>query len=130
VEYSNFALNVSRPTLPQLQMVVQELKTKFEHGKFLGAISIVFKDCRDINFDYDDAVASFTYRCRFLSGAASPLIKVFIKKNTKKRYGNSGNSLCAEFGDKVKAKSLLAGEVAILNQNILMISQKCIKRAI
>jgi hypothetical protein len=29
-------------------MVVQELKTKFEHGKFLGAISIVFKDCQEI----------------------------------------------------------------------------------
>jgi hypothetical protein len=26
-----------------------------------------------------------------------------------------------EFGDKVKAKSLLAGEIVILNQNILMI---------
>jgi hypothetical protein len=57
---------------------------------------------------------------------------VFIKKR-KKRYGNSGNSfVCAvEFGDKVKAKSLLAGEiVVILNQNILMINRKCIKRAI
>jgi hypothetical protein len=57
---------------------------------------------------------------------------VFIKKS-QKRYGNSGNSfVCAvEFGDKVKAKSLLAGEiVVILNQNILMINRKCIKRAI
>jgi hypothetical protein len=36
------------PASLQLQMVVQELKTKFEHGKFLGAILIVFKDCQEI----------------------------------------------------------------------------------
>jgi hypothetical protein len=44
----NFAQNASADQLlPQLQMVVQELKT-LEHGKFLGAILIVFKDCQEI----------------------------------------------------------------------------------
>jgi hypothetical protein len=43
----NFAQNASADQLlPQLQMVVQELKTKF--GTFLGAILIVFKDCQEI----------------------------------------------------------------------------------
>jgi acyl-homoserine lactone acylase PvdQ len=42
---------------------------------------------------------------------ALPAFKSAYQKNTKKRYGFSGNSfVCAvEFGTKVKAKSLLAG---------------------
>jgi hypothetical protein len=39
---------------PQLQMVVQELKTKFGTWEIPGAILIVFKDCQEINLDYDD----------------------------------------------------------------------------
>jgi acyl-homoserine lactone acylase PvdQ len=40
-----------------------------------------------------------------------PAFKSSYQKDTKKRYGYSGNSfICAvEFGPKIKAKSLLAG---------------------
>jgi hypothetical protein len=109
-----------------------ELKTKFGTWKF-GAILIVFKDCQEIlilTMMILLLVCLSAQLPRF--GAAYPLKSVYQEKS-KKRYGNSGNSfVCAvEFGDKVKAKSLLAGEiVVILNQNILMINRKCIKRAI
>jgi hypothetical protein len=44
------------------------------------------------------------------------------QNGSKKRYGSNGNSfVCAvEFGPKVKAKSLLAGEIVVIhNRNIL-----------
>jgi hypothetical protein len=49
---------------------------------------------------------------------------VFIKKTQRKGMVTVVIvSYAVEFGDKVKAKSLLAGEiVVILNQNILMIT--------
>jgi hypothetical protein len=87
----------------------------------------------DINLDYDDSIASLPISAASSLWGCLPAYKSVYQENTKKRYGNSGNSfVCAvEFGDKVKAKSLLAGEiVVILNQNILMINRKCIKRAI
>jgi hypothetical protein len=55
------------------------------------------------------------------------------QNGSKKRYGSNGNSfVCAvEFGPKVKAKSLLAGEIVVIhNRNIFMIKPKCIKRSI
>jgi hypothetical protein len=123
----NFAQNASADQLlPQLQMVVQELKTKFGTWKFLGAILIVFKDCQEILI-LTMMILLLVCLSAQLWGCC-PLTKVFIKKSQRKRYGNSGNSCMLEFGDKVKAKSLLAGEiVVILNQNILMINRKCIK---
>jgi hypothetical protein len=102
-----------------------------EHGIPWGDINRFQRLSGDINLDYDDLllVCLSAQLPRF---AAYRLQSVYQEKS-KKRYGNSGNSfVCAvEFGDKVKAKSLLAGEiVVILNQNILMINRKCIKRAI
>jgi hypothetical protein len=62
----------------------------------------------DINLDYDDSIASLPISAASSLWAAYPLTKVLKNKETK----NSGNSfVCAvEFGDKVKAKSLLAGK--------------------
>jgi hypothetical protein len=55
--------------------------------------------------------------------------KSVYQEKSKKRYGNSGNSfVCAVEFEKL---SFIIGEiVVILNQNILMINRKCIKRAI
>jgi acyl-homoserine lactone acylase PvdQ len=131
----NFAQNASADQLlPQLQMVVQELKTKFGTWEIpWGDINRFQRLSGDINLDYDDSIASLPISAASSLWGCLPAYKSVYQENTKKRYGNSGNSfVCAvEFGDKVKAKSLLAGEiVVILNQNILMINRKCIKRAI
>jgi hypothetical protein len=66
----NFAQN---QLLPQLQMVVQELKTKFGTWEFLGAILIVFLS-GDINLDYDDLLL-------VCLSAQLPRFEVFIKKS-------------------------------------------------
>jgi hypothetical protein len=113
-------------------MVVQELKTKFGTWEIPGAILIVFKDCQEILILTMMILLLVCLSAQLPRFLLTRLQSVY-QENTKKRYGNSGNSfVCAvEFGDKVKAKSLLAGEiVVILNQNILMINRKCIKRAI
>jgi hypothetical protein len=56
------------------------------------------------NLDYDDTIASLPIGTSSSLWGCHQLIKVVIKKNTKKRYGYSGNSfVCAvEFGDKIK----------------------------
>jgi acyl-homoserine lactone acylase PvdQ len=107
-KYSKFCTKCSADQLPQLQMVVQELKTKFGTWEIpWGDINRFQRLSGDINLDYDDIASLPIVQ---LPGAAYPLIKVFIKK-TKKRYGNSGNSfVCAvEFEIKLKLKSLLVG---------------------
>jgi hypothetical protein len=81
----------------------------------------------DINLDYDDSIASLPISSLAL-GLLAPY-KVFIKKSQRKGMVTVV-IVCMCSRDKVKAKSLLAGEiVVILNQNILMINRKCIKRA-
>jgi hypothetical protein len=106
----NFAQNASADQLlPQLQMVVQELKTKFGTWEIPGRYRFQ-RLSGDINLDYDDSIASLP-----ISAASSgllPAYKSVYQEKSKKRYGNSGNSfVCAvEFGDKVKAKSLLLGK--------------------
>jgi acyl-homoserine lactone acylase PvdQ len=98
--------------LPQLQMVVQELKTKFGTWEIpWGDINRFQRLSGDINLDYDDSIASLPISAASSLWGCLPAYKSVYQENTKKRYGNSGNSfVCAvEFGDKVKAKSLLAG---------------------
>jgi acyl-homoserine lactone acylase PvdQ len=107
----NFAQNASADQLlPQLQMVVQELKTKFGTWEIpWGDINRFQRLSGDINLDYDDSIASLS--AQLPRWGCLPLQKCLSRK-VKERYGNSGNSfVCAvEFGDKVKAKSLLAGK--------------------
>jgi acyl-homoserine-lactone acylase len=109
----NFAQNASaEQLLPQLQMVVQELKTKFGTWEIpWGDINRFQRLSGDINLDYDDSIASLPISAASALWGCLPAYKSVYQENTKKRYGNSGNSfVCAvEFGDKVKAKSLLAG---------------------
>jgi acyl-homoserine-lactone acylase len=109
----NFAQNASADQLlPQLQMVVQELKTKFGTWEIpWGDINRFQRLSGDINLDYDDSITSLPIGAASSLWGCLPAYKSVYQENTKKRYGNSGNSfVCAvEFGDKVKAKSLLAG---------------------
>jgi hypothetical protein len=97
----NFAQNASADQLlPQLQMVVQELKTKFGTWEIPGAILIVFKDCQEI------LILTMILLLVCLSAqlplwGCLPAYKSVYQEKSKKRYGNSGNSfVCAvEFGD-------------------------------
>jgi hypothetical protein len=81
-----------------------------EHGKFLGDINRFQRLSGDINLDYDDSIVCLSAQLSLWG--CLPAYKSVYQENTKKRYGNSGNSfVCAvEFGDKVKAKSLLLGK--------------------
>ncbi|WP_016988447.1 penicillin acylase family protein [Flavobacterium sp. ACAM 123] len=109
----NFAQNASPDQLlPQLQMVVQELKSKFGMWQIpWGEINRFQRLSGDINLDYDDAIASLPIGAASSLWGCLPAYKSVYQENTKKRYGYSGNSfVCAvEFGDRIKAKSLLAG---------------------
>lgn len=109
----NFAKNASPDQLlPQLQMVVKDLKTKFGTWQIpWGEINRFQRLSGDINLDYDDTIASLPIGTSSSLWGCLPAYKSSYQKNTKKRYGYSGNSfVCAvEFGDKIKAKSLLAG---------------------
>jgi len=109
----NFAKNASpEQLLPQLQMVIQELKTKFGTWQIpWGEINRFQRLSGDINLEYDDAMASLPIGAASSLWGCLPSFKSNFQKKTNKRYGFGGNSfVCAvEFGDKVKAKSLLAG---------------------
>ncbi|WP_339920449.1 penicillin acylase family protein [uncultured Flavobacterium sp.] len=109
----NFAKNASPDELlPQLQLVVKDLKTKFGTWRIpWGEINRFQRLSGDINLDYDDTIASLPIGTSSSLWGCLPAYKSSYQKNTKKRYGYSGNSfVCAvEFGDKIKAKSLLAG---------------------
>ena len=109
----NFAKNASPDQLlPQLQLVVKDLKTKFGTWQIpWGEINRFQRLSGDINLDYDDTIASLPIGTSSSLWGCLPAYKSSYQKKTKKRYGYSGNSfVCAvEFGDKIKAKSLLAG---------------------
>jgi hypothetical protein len=123
----NFAQNASADQLlPQLQMVVQELKTKFGTWEIWGDINR-FKDCQEI------LILTMMILLLVCLSAAS-LWGCFTLQSVYQESQRKGMVtvviVCMCSRDKVKAKSLLAGEiVVILNQNILMINRKCIKRA-
>jgi hypothetical protein len=98
----NFAQNASADQLlPQLQMVVQELKTKFGTWEIpWGDINRFQRLSGDINLDYDDLLLVCLSAQLPLWGCL-PAYKSVYQEKSKKRYGNSGNSfVCAvEFGD-------------------------------
>ena len=64
-----------------------------------------------IQQDFDDAKPSIPVGMASSSWGALASFGTRFGKNTKRQYGTSGNSFVAvvEFGDKVKAKSMLAG---------------------
>jgi acyl-homoserine lactone acylase PvdQ len=98
--------------LPQLQEVITELTTQFGTWKMpWGEINRFQRLSGEIDNRFDDAAPSLPISYTSVLWGALPAFKSAYQKDTKKRYGYSGNSfVCAvEFGDKVKAKSLLAG---------------------
>ena len=108
----NFAKNASPDQLiPQLQMVVNELKIKFGTWQIpWGEINRFQRTSGDITLTYNDALESLPISYGPALWGSLPAFKSNNLKNTKKRYGSNGNSfVCAvEFGPKIKAKSLLA----------------------
>jgi len=109
----NFAKNATADQmLPQLKMVINELETKF--GKWQipwGEINRFQRTSGDIDLIYNDNLESLPISYASSLWGCLPAFRSNYQNNTKKRYGNSGNSfVCAvEFGPKIKAKSLLAG---------------------
>jgi acyl-homoserine-lactone acylase len=108
-----FAKNATADQLiPQLQSVVNELKSKFGTWQVSwGELNRFQRSSGDIDLVYDDTLESLPIGLGSALWGSLPAYKSSYQKGTKKRYGYNGNSfVCAvEFGPKVKAKSLLAG---------------------
>jgi acyl-homoserine-lactone acylase len=97
--------------LPLLK-TVNELKTKF--GKWempWGELNRFQRLTGDLNEKYDDAQPSIPVGFASALWGCLPSVNSRYFEGTKLRYGVGGNSfVCAvEFGEKIKAKSLLAG---------------------
>ena len=97
--------------LPLLK-TVNELKSKF--GKWempWGELNRFQRLTGDLNEKYDDAQASIPLGFASALWGCLPSVNSRYFEGTKLRYGVGGNSfVCAvEFGEKIKAKSLLAG---------------------
>lgn len=109
----NFVKNATPDQLiPQLQLVVNKLKTNFSTWKIpWGDINRFQRLSGDINLVYNDSLSSLPIGYGPAIWGSLPAYKSSYQKDTKKRYGYNGNSfVCAvEFGPKIKAKSLLAG---------------------
>ncbi len=109
----NFVKNaLPEQLIPQLQMVVNELKTKFGTWQIpWGELNRFQRSSGAIDLVYDDGKESLPIRYGPALWGSLPAYKSNYQKDTKKRYGFNGNSfVCAvEFGTKIKAKSLLAG---------------------
>lgn len=109
----NFAKNASpNQLIPQLQIVINELKNKFGTWEIpWGEINRFQRLSGDINLVYNDDLESLPIGYGPAVWGSLPAYKSNYQNGTKKRYGFNGNSfVCAvEFGTKIKAKSLLAG---------------------
>jgi acyl-homoserine-lactone acylase len=98
--------------IPQLQVVVNELKTNFGSWQIpWGQLNRFQRITGDINLVFNDTLESLPIGNGSGLWGSLPAYKSSYQKGTKKRYGSNGNSfVCAvEFGKKIKAKSLLAG---------------------
>jgi acyl-homoserine-lactone acylase len=91
---------------------LKELEKKFGTWKIpWGDINRFQRISSDILQKYDDAKPSIPVPFASSAWGMLPSYTARYFEGTKKRYGVNGNSfICAvEFGDKIKAKSLLAG---------------------
>jgi acyl-homoserine-lactone acylase len=109
----NFAKNATaEQMLPQLQQVIAELKTKFGSWQIpWGEINRFQRTSGAIDLTFSDNLESLPIGNASGLWGCLPAYKSNYQKDTKRRYGSGGNSfVCVvEFGDKIKAKSLLAG---------------------
>jgi hypothetical protein len=79
----NFAQNASADQLLPLQMVVQELKTKFGTWEIpWGDINRFQRLSGDINLDYDDSIAG-AYQRSFALGLLTAYKSVYQEKKEK-----------------------------------------------
>lgn len=110
---TNFAKNATADQLlPPLQLVINELKTKFGTWQIpWGEINRFQRLSGAINLEYDDNMESLAIANASASWGCLPSFASSYRTGSKKRYGYSGNSfVCAvEFGARIQAKSLLAG---------------------
>jgi acyl-homoserine lactone acylase PvdQ len=108
-----FAKNATRDQMiPQLQTVLKELNSKWGTWQVAwGEINRFQRSSGDIDLKYDDSKPSLPIGFGPGSWGSLPSFKSSYQSNSKKRYGYNGNSfICVvEFGQKIKAKSLLAG---------------------
>ena len=98
--------------LQPLYEVINELKGKFGTWKMpLGDINRFQRVSGDVFQEYKDDLPSIPVGFVSSTWGQLPSYTARYFQGTKKRYGVNGNSfVCAvEFGDKIKAKSLLAG---------------------
>jgi len=98
--------------IPQLQTVINELKTKFGTWQIpWGELNRFQRPTGEIDLVYNDDLESSPIGNGAALWGSLPAYKSSYQNGTKKRYGYNGNSfVCAvEFGPKIKAKSLLAG---------------------
>lgn len=98
--------------IPQLQTVINELKTKFGTWQIpWGELNRFQRTSGDIDLTFNDTLESLPIGNGSALWGSLPAYKSAYQNGTKKRYGYNGNSfVCAvEFGTKIKAKSLLAG---------------------
>ena len=109
----NFAATATAQELltPMLR-VVNDLQSKHNTWQVAwGSINRYQRISSDLNQRYDDTKESFPVPFASALWGMLPSYNSRYFAGTQKRYGVSGNSfVCAvEFGEKVKAKSLLAG---------------------
>ena len=107
-------LAVAKPAdlLLPLQQTIAELQHKFGDWKIeWGTINRYQRVSGDIDQHYYDSLYSLPVGFVSSLWGMLPSYNARYFPGTKKRYGIHGNSfICAvEFGDKIKAKSLLAG---------------------
>ncbi len=91
---------------------VNDLKTKYGNWNIpWGEINRFQRVSTDIDNKFDDNKPSLPIGFVYSAWGMLPSFSSHTYPGTKKRYGASGNSfICAvEFGERIKAKSLLAG---------------------
>jgi acyl-homoserine lactone acylase PvdQ len=95
-----------------LQLAVHQLEKKFGSWKIpWGELNRYQRLTGDLKESYDDGKPSLPVGFASSTWGCLPSFVSRYMAGTRKRYGVSGNSfICAvEFGDRIRAKSLLAG---------------------
>jgi acyl-homoserine-lactone acylase len=113
LETKKFAATATANELLQpFYAIIKELDNKFGNWQMpWGQLNRFQRISSDINQQYNDDKESFPVAYASSTWGMLPAYNSRYYAGTKKRYGVSGNSfVCAvEFGEKIKAKSLLAG---------------------
>ena len=102
----------SKERLAVFQQSLDKLKAGFGSWKTAwGEFNRYLRNHGKIQQDFNDAKPSLPVGMASSSWGALASFGTRFGKGTKRQYGTSGNSFVAvvEFGDKVKAKSMLAG---------------------